>query len=65
MSYFSQHPSVPTGPYRELQEGRITPDEYASQVRREVRERIREEPPPRRPAPANPPPLPPDDGLGE
>lgn len=55
MSYLSQ-PSVPTGPYRELQEGLITPDEYASQVRREVHERIREEPPPqRRPQPAPPP----------
>jgi hypothetical protein len=52
----------PTGPYRELQEGLITPDEYASRVRREVHERIREEPPPRRSVPVPPPapPSPPD-----
>jgi hypothetical protein len=55
MSYFSSQPSVPTGPYRQLQEGQITPDQYASEIRREVRERIREEPPPRR---APPPPQP-------
>jgi hypothetical protein len=57
MSYLSSQPSVPTAPYKELQEGRITADEYASQVRKEVRERLREEPTPSRPAPEPPKPV--------
>lgn len=56
--HFSSMPSVPTEPFRELQEGKISGDEYASRVRREVHERIREEPPPTRtsaPPPADKP----------
>lgn len=53
----SSMPSVPSGPFRDLEEGKITGDEYAYRVRREVRERIREEPPPDR-SPSEPPPAP-------
>lgn len=41
-------PSVPSAPYRDLEEGRISPDEYAERTRREVREIVKEAPPPRR-----------------
>jgi hypothetical protein len=39
---------IPSGPFRDLEKGRISGDEYAKRVRREVRERMREAPPPRR-----------------
>lgn len=41
--------SVSHGPFRELEEGRISPAEYARRVQREVRELIRQSPPPKRP----------------
>lgn len=41
-------PSVPSAPFRDLEEGRISPDEYAERTRREVREIVREAPPPKR-----------------
>jgi hypothetical protein len=40
--------SIPSAPYRELEENRISPDEYAERVRREVEEAVRESPPPAR-----------------
>jgi hypothetical protein len=43
-------PSVSPVPYRQLEQGRITPDEYAKEVRREVQELVRESNPPRRKA---------------
>ena len=51
-----RHHGIPSGPYRDLEEQKISPDEYARQVRREVEEAVRESPPPareRRPAKAD------------
>jgi hypothetical protein len=39
---------IPSAPFRELEEHRISPDEYAERVRREVEEAVRESRPPRR-----------------
>jgi hypothetical protein len=39
---------IPTGPSRDLEEQRISPDEYAERVRRDVEEAVRESPPPPR-----------------
>jgi hypothetical protein len=41
-------PSVSHGPIRDLEERRISPEEYARRVRREVRELVRESHPPKR-----------------
>lgn len=41
-------PSVPSGPARDLEQGRITPEEYVEQTRRDVEKAIRESPPPKR-----------------
>lgn len=60
---FSSMPSVPNGPFHDLEEGKITGDEYAYRVRREVRERIREEPPPDR-SPSEPVPAPAPERTG-
>lgn len=38
----------PSPAFRDLEEQRISPDEYAKRTRREVQELIRESPPPRR-----------------
>lgn len=38
---------IPSGPFRDLERGRISPNEYAQRVRREVHEAVREAPPPR------------------
>jgi hypothetical protein len=43
----SSVPSVSPVPFRRLEQGEITPREYANQVRREVRELVRESSVPR------------------
>jgi hypothetical protein len=40
---------IPSGPFRDLEERRISGDEYAKRVRREIRERVRETPAPSQP----------------
>ena len=43
-------PSVSPQPFRDFDEGRIGPSEYAREVRREAQELVRESNPPRRSA---------------